>query len=552
MHWPMPHKAKAGPQLHLDAVELRLYAQLLDAVCEEMGSVLQRSAYSPNIKERRDFSTALFDAAGNLAAQGHNIPVHLGSMYSSVQAVLAHCADKRQPLQPGDVLLLNNPYQGGTHLPDLTLVAAFNLPGTATPLFYLANRAHHADIGGATGGGLGLATELLQEGLVIPPVHLVRAGLIQDDVLSILLANNRTPQERLGDLSAQLAALRRGEQRLGELLDGQQPADKLQSVWAARLEDLYRYSGQAVQELIQHLPAQEVRQRECLEVPDAARGMGPMLRLRLRREAEVLTFDFSASDPQHPGPFNAVRAITLSAVFYCLRCLLPAELPTNQGLLRSIQVITRPGTVVDAIPPAAVAAANVETSQRLVDLVLGALRKLLPQRIPAASQGSMNNVVFSGLDCRLDRSGQPFTYYETIGGGHGAGPASAGLSARHSHMTNTLNTPIEALEHAYPLRVVRYGVRRNSGGGGNHRGGDGLIREYELLCAASASLLSQNRSQGPAGAQSGSAGAAGRNRLLRRGAQQELAGSASLELKPGDRLCVETPGGGGWGRPLKR
>lgn len=556
MQWPTMKNTEQRRAPSLDAVQLRLYSQLLDAVCEEMGSVLQRSAYSPNIKERRDFSTALFDSQGRLAAQGQNIPVHLGSMFSSVEAVLAQAAARQEPLGRGDVVLLNNPYQGGTHLPDLTVVAPFYPAGAAAPVCYLANRAHHADIGGAVGGGLSLATELLQEGLVIPPVKLVRAGILQQDMLDLLLANNRTPEERRGDLAAQLAALHRGALRLNEVLGSRLSAgsDAVDEVsWLQPILDgLSQYTAAAVRQLVAELPWSRSEHSVALELPGIPESSLPVLHLRVERTGRGLRFDFSASSPQYLGSFNAVRAITLSAVFYALRCLLAEEVPTNHGLLSGIEVVTQPGTVVDALAPAAVSAANVETSQRLVDLVFGALAKLLPERMPASSQGTMNNVVFSGIDSRVPGRPRPFTYYETLAGGHGASPAGAGLSARHSHMTNTLNTPVEALELAYPLRVVRYALRPGSGGAGRWRGGDGLTREYEFLAPAAGVVLSQNRTQSPRGAAGGLPGATGSNVLRHGRAESTLAACSLFEVKVGDRFRVDTPGGGGWGRPAGR
>jgi len=513
-------------------VELTLYSQLLEATCAEMGRVLQQSAYSPNIKERRDLSCAIFDADGRMLAQGRDIPVHLGSMPASVEAALS-----AQRLGPGDVVLINDPYHGGTHLPDLTVVAPFFWPGGSAPTAFLANRAHHADVGGTAAGSMPLSTELLQEGLVIPPVKVVRRGRVHTDVVDMLCANSRTPRERRGDLLAQLASLRRGLQRMEEF-DRELRATKLalSDVFSA----LYLSGQRAACELILSLPDGKTTGSARLELPEGE----AWVRVELAKQANKLQLDFSATDVQRAGPFNAVRPITQSAVLYVLRCLLPEDVPTGSALLDAVSITTKPGTLVDALPPAAVAAGNVETSQRIVEALFDALRKLLPERISAASQGTMNNVLIGAADA----SGTPFTYYETMGGGHGAAPRGPGLSARHCHMTNSLNTPVEALEHAYPLRVLRYAVRRESGGGGGQRGGDGIVREVEFLRDCELTLLRQSCATGPAGTQGGQAGASGIATLRRGGRKTILPSSYNVRVSAGDVLTVETPGGGGYGR----
>lgn len=511
-----------------------------------MGGVLQRGAFSPNIKERRDFSTAIFDARGRLAAQGRNIPVHLGSMFSAVEAALAECGR----LEPGDVVLLNDPYRGGTHLPDLTVIAPYyrrqpsGLPERAS-LCYFAARAHHSDIGGISGGSLGLASEVYQEGLVIPPVRLVRAGEVQHDLLAMLLANSRTPHERRGDLAAQLAALRRGAERMDALA-----ADTSSADWQGVFEGLQAYSARAVEELLGQVGGGSAQAACTLEIPNVPAAEA-RIAVRLAVEDATLVADFRGSSPQHRGPFNAVRAVTTAAVFYTLRCLLPPETPTNHGLLDRVRILTEPGSIVDARPPAAVNAANVETSQRLVELLLRAWARLLPGRIPASSQGTMNNLLISGTDPRPGRrQGRAFTYYETIAGGHGGHPEGPGLSGRHSHMTNTLNTPVEALERAYPLRVDRYAIRKGSGGAGRHGGGYGVVREIRLLTGAEVTVVSQHRADGPPGLRGGAAGLPGRNSLRQGGRRRAtpLAATATVPCGAGAVVCVETPGGGGWGR----
>jgi N-methylhydantoinase B len=527
----------------LSAIELTLFADQLQSVCEEMGQVLQLSAFSPNIRERRDFSCALFTADGRLVAQGRNIPVHLGSMSAAVQSVLADVAARGEEFAAGDVLLVNDPYRGGTHLPDITAVAPyFAKPGSgAAPLALLAARAHHADVGGMSSGSLPLSSELFQEGLVIPPVWLRRGAILQQDILQLVCANSRTPLERVGDLSAQLAALVRGEQRLIELARN---ADVPGPVSARVFAELMERSARAVADFVTSLPKARVEASDELELPDGSRAL---ISLALTVNQSGISFDFSHSSRQVLGPLNAVRAIVQSAVFYVLRCLLPPEVPSNEGLLDRIEIITAPGTIVDALPPAAVAGGNVETSQRLVDVVLQAWSKLLPGRIPALSQGTMNNLTIGGLDERWTGR-RPFVYYETIGGGHGGHPEGHGASGRHTHMTNSLNTPVEAIEHAFPLRIWRYGLRRGSGGKGRQPGGEGIVRELELLADSDVTMLSQRRRRGPRGAAGGKAGASGCNTLLLRKKTAQLGGCFSRLLAAGTRLRIETPGGGGWGK----
>lgn len=516
-----------------DPVLLEIFKNLFRSIAEEMGVVTQRSAYSPNIKERLDFSCALFDPNGEMVAQAAHIPVHLGSMPMSVAAA-ADAFD----FEPGDVVLLNDPYQGGTHLPDITAV---------TPAFYgdrlvglLANRAHHADVGGAFPGSMGLSREIYQEGLRIPPVRLYRSGELQQDVMNLILANVRVPKERRGDLQAQIAANRRGSLRLAELAQ-KYGVDETQR-WMSRLLD---YTQRMTEALIENIPDGRYAFEDVLD--DDGLGHGPLpIRVVVTIDGSRATVDFTGSAPQTPGPLNCVEAVTLSAVAYVFRCLTDPGVPANAGAFRAFQVIAPQGTIVNAQLPGAVAGGNVETSQRIVDVVLGALAKAVPGKIPAASCGSMNNVVIGGHDPRRD---QPFTYYETQGGGMGAHADGDGLSAVQTHMTNTKNTPVEALEYAYPLRIRRYQVRRGSGGKGRHRGGDGLVREIEALAPCKAALLTERRMTQPYGLDGGSPGTSGENRLLRAHSRDAalLPGKVEVDLNPGDILSIATPGGGGYG-----
>lgn len=553
-----------------DPVELEVFKHLFHAIAEEMGAALRRTAFSPNIKERRDYSCAVFDGAGEVLAMGDHMPVHLGSMPMSVNAAIAQLA-----LGPGDVAMLNDPFRGGTHLPDITVVAPVFIGsarkrrrGGDQPDFYVAARAHHADVGGAYAGSMGPCREIYQEGLRIPPVKIVRAGEVERDILALLLNNVRTPEEREGDLRAQLAACHTAATRLQELCERYTPK-RVQA--AAR--DLLLYSEEMMRAFLAAVPKGSYAAEDWLDddglgsgpiriavritFPGAGRGARiprPSKRSRDRargakgRGTPAVIVDFTGSSPQVQGGVNAVEAITSSACFYVFRCLLRDDVPASAGLLRPLKLIAPLGTVVNARLPAAVAGGNVETSQRIVDVLLRALAQVLPERIPAASSGTMNNLTIGGMD---DRSGTPvpFAYYETVAGGSGAGAAHDGVSGVHTHMTNSLNTPAEALEYAYPFRITRYALRAGSGGKGQHRGGDGIVREIELLTDASVTILSDRRQSRPYGLCGGEEGEPGRTLLLRRdGSSEELPGKASARLRAGERVRVETPGGGGWGK----
>ena len=520
-----------------DPISVEIMKNLFASVAEEMGVRLQRAAYSSNIKERCDFSCAFFDADGRLIAQAEHIPVHLGAMPLSVQACLKAIA-----FSPGDVAIVNDPYQGGTHLPDITLVSPVfvDTSNGLNLLGFVANRAHHADVGGMSAGSMPLAEELFQEGLIIPPLRLVQGGILNQDVWRLLLANVRTPDERAGDLHAQLAANRTGIERMVGLVDrygiGRVKED---------MEDLLQYSEQMTRRLLQEIPDGTYRYQDALD-DDGLTPEPINICVSLTISGEEASVDFTGTDSQRRGSINAVYPITLSATAYVFRCLLGLDIPGNSGCLVPIQVIAPEGTVVNARPPAAVAGGNVETAQRIVDVVLGAFAQACPERVPAASQGTMNNLTIGGWD--QDRQ-QHFAYYETLGGGMGARPTGDGASAIHSHMTNTMNTPVEALEYAYPFRVTRYVVRGESGGNGRYRGGDGLCRDLEILSRAQVTMLSERRITGPYGLDGGHPGQPGRNRLFRDGQTRELPGKCQIEVQAGDVLKIETPGGGGYGKP---
>jgi len=529
-----------------DAVELEIFKNLFHSTAEEMGAALRRTAFSPNIKERRDYSCAVFDASGEVIAMGDHMPVHLGSMPMSVRAAIDALT-----LGPGDIAMLNDPFAGGTHLPDITLVAPVFIdekkPGrrsAAAPAFYVASRAHHADVGGAYAGSMGICEEVYQEGFRIPPVKIMRAGEMARDVLALLLANVRTPQEREGDLGAQIAACHTGAAKLHSICERYGLARV-----TAIVGDLQDYAQQMMKSFLSRLPAGEYSAEDFLDddgVSDAPVRIAVKITVRKKTlRGKRVIVDFTGSAPQVKGSVNAVEAITYSACFYVFRCLLAEDVPASAGLMRPIELIAPRGTVVNAEPPAAVAGGNVETSQRIVDVLLRALAQAVPEGVPAGSSGTMNNLTIGGMD----EGGNPFAYYETIAGGMGARPTKAGVSAVHTHMTNSLNTPAEALEHAYPLRVTEYSVRRGSGGAGRHCGGDGIVREIELLADAQVTLLADRRKRGPYGLGGGEDGAAGKTEVVHgNGRRESLAGKTSVKLKRGDRVRVESPGGGGWGK----
>jgi N-methylhydantoinase B len=519
-------------------MELEIFRHLFTALAEEMGAALRRAAFSPNIKERRDYSCALFDPDGIAVSLGDHMPVHLGAMPMSVEAALSELGR----LHPGDVACLNDPFRGGTHLPDVTLIGA--VYSSDALLGYVASRAHHSDIGGSTPGSMPLAREIYEEGLRIPPVRLYRSGTRNEDLWRMLLANVRTPAERAGDLDAQLAALNTGAARLLEIA-ARRGRDETLGAMAA----LIAYADRLVAAGIERVPDGRYVAEDALE--DDGFGSGPIaIRVEMVVEGPALTFDFEGTSPQVPGGVNAVAAITSSVARYVVRCvveaLLDEPLPAGGGSMSAVSLRLPEGSVVNARIPAAVAAGNVETSQRIADVLLSAFAQALPDLIPALSQGTMNNTTVGGID---PRTGEPFAYYETMGGGMGAGPERDGLSGVHVHMSNSLNTPVEALEHAYPFRVTAYTIRRGSGGAGLHRGGDGLRRDLMILVPARVALLTERRAVGPAGARGGRSGAPGENVLIRAGVEEPLPAKVTFSVQAGDVVSVRSPGGGGWGDP---
>ncbi len=524
-----------------DPTRLEIFKNLFHSVAEEMGAALRRSAFSPNIKERRDYSCAVFDAEGQVLAMGDHMPVHLGSMPRSVEAAV-----RAIELRSGDIAILNDPYAGGTHLPDVTMVMPLFLRRERRPMFYVANRAHHADIGGAQAGSMGLSREIFQEGLRIPPVKIFQGGRLVEDVLKTVLANVRTPREREGDLTAQIASCRIGARRLEEIV-----ARYGRGEVGRYSRFLLEYSAEMMRSVLRGIPNGTYRGEDFLD-DDGVSAQPIRIAAKIRIHGGRAEVDFSGSDPECQGSVNAVSAIAESAVFYAFRCLLDEQVPATSGLMRPIRVIVPEGTIVNARPPRAVAGGNVETAQRIVDTLLRAMARALPHRIPAASQGTMNNLTFGGADTRRGHDGAPFAYYETIAGGMGARPGLDGISGVHTHMTNSLNTPTEVFEITYPVRVRRYSFRPGSGGAGKYRGGDGIVREIEFLVDAHLGVLSERRAIAPYGLAGGSPGAKGKNELISRDGRQRLASKCSAYVRAGDAVRIETPGGGGWGKGQSR
>ena len=539
----------AAASTPLSPSDLAVTEAVLASVAEEMGEALGRTAFSPNIKERRDYSCAVFDADGRMVAQAAHMPVHLGAMPTAVRAVLALA-----PFERGDVLALNDPFLGGTHLPDVTTVApvfdrsTVDISGaihdTSRPIGFVATRAHHADIGGIAPGSMPVARELIQEGLIIPPIRLVRAGTIDEAAFALIVRNSRTPEEREGDFRAQLAATALGGRRIEAAavrfgLDGPRGLE-------ARYAALLDHGERVIRAVIADIPDGRYAFEDRLEVGED----GLAIRLAVEIAGDGIHFDFTGTDPEtDAASVNAVAAVTQSACYYVVRCLASADAPANEGCYRPVRFTLPERSVVNAGPPRAVSAGNVETSQRITDVALGALALALPDRIPAASSGTMNNITIGGYD---SARGRPYAYYETICGGAGAGPQRDGRSGVHTHMTNTMNTPLEALPLAYPFTVDRYELRPGTGGAGAHRGGDGVVREYLFHGEATVTLVTERRRFAPWGLAGGEPGALGRNTLLRaNGSVEELGARAEVRVGTGDRVRVETPGGGGWGTPVE-
>jgi N-methylhydantoinase B len=513
----------------IDSITLEIVRNQLESIADEMGEVLIRSAYSPNIKERQDCSTGLFDAAGRMIAQAEHIPVHLGAMPDAVDAVQA-----LDP-EPGDAFVLNDPFEGGTHLPDITIVS------TIAPddeiLGYAVTRAHHADVGGMTPGSMPAgATEIYQEGLRLPGVRLRAGGDLNDDVLNLILANVRNRDERAADLRAQLAANDRAERRFGELID-EHGRDRLDAGFDAVIE----YSRRRIEERIRTIPDGTYSAQDVLEGDGVTEDDVPIA-VTVTIDGSEIDVDFEGTADQVAGNMNAPLAVAKSAVYFVVRCVTDPEIPPNHGTYQPVTVTAPSDTVVNPSLPAAVVGGNVETSQRVTDVLLAAFGEALPETVPAGSQGTMNNLIIG------NRTAEGFTYYETIGGGFGARPAKDGLDGVHVGMTNTLNTPVESVENEYPLRVERYAFRPDSGGAGIYRGGLGLERSITVLTDAVVSLLTDRRRHPPAGRTGGSPGTVGENLID----GESVSAKTTVEVDAGTTVTVRTPGGGGYGDPAER
>ena len=527
----------------VDPISLEVFKNLFISVCEEMGVALQRTAYSPNIKERKDYSCALFDAQGQMVAQAAHVPVHLGAMPASVRAAVDAIAQGGTSFRPGDVVILNDPYLGGSHLPDITLVAPVfvDVDGDRQLAGFVSNRGHHADVGGMTPGSLPPSTELYQEGTIIPPLKLARGGRLNREVVQLICRNSRTPEERKGDLAAQLASIRVGERRLKEIVGRYGFEAALEHMVA-----LLDYSERLTRASIRRIPDGTYRYRDYMD-DDGLTDQPVPIAVAITIKGDDMEVDFTGTSPERPGCINAPLAVTVSAVLYLINCVSGADAPPNQGCLRPVNIIAPRASVVNPNPQRGVAGGNVETSQRITDVLLAAMAQAIPDLIPAASQGTMNNLLIGGHDPVRDKS---FVYYETIAGGMGARPTKDGISGIHTHMTNTMNTPIEALEFVYPLRIQKCSIRRGSGGAGKFRGGDGLVRDVEFLSPARVTILSERRRFAPYGLHEGHPGEKGENVLYRGGYEEvRLSGKEVLDVEPGDVLSIRTPGGGGWGAP---
>lgn len=521
----------------IDGVELSLFQSRVQAVCNEMGVVLKRAAFSPNIKDRLDFSCAVFDAEGGLFGQAAHIPVHLGSMAYAMGEVV-----KRFDWRPGDLVLLNDPYLGGTHLPDVTAVSPVFVNRDLTA--FVACRAHHANIGSAQPGSMPISASLAEEGVVISPLLCRRDGRLTEAAMALFDELSPSPHRgptsyvadaALGDFFAQISANHIGVHRLGALC-GQWGLEG----FAARIDALNGYGERLARESLGTIPRGRYRFADYMD-GDGLGRRDVAVRVVLDVDDSGVAVDFSETDDQVPGNINCPMPVTAAAVFYVFRCLMSDHTPACAGMFAPIRIVTRRGSLVDAHRGAAVAAGNVETSMRIVDVLLGALAAALPDRVPAASQGTMNNVAMGSRD-----KGRRWDYYETIAGGTGAHARGPGVDGVHSHMTNTLNTPVESLESHYPLRVLRYAVRAGSGGEGRFPGGAGLIREFEFLEPTDVTLLTERRIHRPWGLAGGGPGAAGRNVFDGR----ELPDKVAFRATPGSRLRIETPGGGAYGRAL--
>jgi len=530
--------------MKVDPVTVEVIRNALVFAAEEMGVALRNSSYSHNIKERMDHSCAIFDAEGKLIAQAEHIPVHLGSLPWGVRNTLDFLAREGIALEEGDVIMLNDPHLAGTHLNDITLLTPVFAGGRIVA--YAANKAHHVDVGGRAPGSItGDASELFQEGVVIPPVKLLQKGALSRDVLGILCSNVRAPDITLGDLRAQIAANQLGARRVIELA-GRYGLAVLQASW----EEILAHTERLARRDLGRLPDGVYSAEDCLE-DIGVRDEPAWIRASITVAGGRVHVDFTGTSPQVEAPLNAVFGVTLSAVYFAIKCILDPSIPMNEGVLRAVTVTAPEGTLVNPRRPAPVAGGNLETSQRIADVLFRALAQALPDRIPAASNGSMNNVMAGGYDPVRKRS---WVYYETIGGGSGGRPGQDGVDGIHCNMTNTLNTPIEAMEQYYPVRFERYEFRPGTGGRGRWRGGCGIERSWTLLGpSATVSILTERTKVPPWGLAGGEPGGLGEHWVRRKdGRWERLPGKGTFTLSEGDTLVIRTPGGGGYGNPIER
>ena len=519
----------------MDAIQLSVFSSRIAAVCDEMGAMLRCAALSPNIKDRLDFSCAVFDAEGQLCAQAAHIPVHLGSMAYAMAGIVGQLEWRH-----GDMVIVNDPFLGGTHLPDVTLIAPVFVAERLVA--FVTNRAHHADIGASTPGSMPISQRLDEEGVIIPPSYLIRMGALDEAFLHSIVSATGNAEQSRGDFSAQISANRAGVQRLMGLVENMGVAEFGQSL--GLLND---YAERLAATALQQIPNGEYRFKDVMD-DDGMGNRDIAIQACVMVNDGFVTVDFDGTAGQVQGNINCPLSVAAAAVYYVFRCLMPEQTPACAGSFRRIQLTAPEGSLVNAKRPAAVAAGNVETSTRIVDVIMGALAQAIPEQIPAASHGSMNNVAMGargGAHGGTRNVEQSWDYYETLGGGMGAGPNGGGLSALQTHMTNTLNTPVESLEMHYPLRIQRYQVRRGSGGQGQVPGGNGLIREFEFLAPTTVTLLTERRQHQPWGLEGGQPGAVGRNSLD----GEALPAKISFTAQTGQRLTVSTPGGGGWGLP---
>jgi N-methylhydantoinase B len=520
----------------LTPFELEIFQNILSSIAEEMGILLIRAGYSPNIKERRDLSCAIFDSKGDMIAQAAHIPIHLGSMGFAVKAVL-----NEPDMNPGDVFILNDPFRGGTHLPDVTCIKPVFSEGRI--VFFVASRAHHADIGGTTPGSMPISTTVEEEGILIPPSKLYKRNRLNKKLYNKILNSTRDPEEREGDFNAQVGALDLGEKRLTETISKYSLNRLIEAG-----EELLNYSEKIMKEVIRAIPEGAYSFQDYLD-NDGAGTRNIPIKVKITIEGARAEVDFRGSSPPVKGNLNAPYSVATAAAIYVFQCLAPKELPLNSGPLRAVKIIVDESSILNAKFPRAVVGGNVETSQRVVDVVFGALSKAIPNRVPAASAGSMSNIAFGGIN---PRTGRTYAYYETIAGGMGGRFGKDGVSAVQTHMTNTLNTPIEALERELPVMINSYTIRRQSGGRGRFKGGDAIKREFKFLKNATVSLITERRKIAPYGLVGGEKGKKGKNSLIGKNNIEPLPPKCMFEVKKGDIISIETPGGGGWGGKLNK